>query len=580
MSTIIQRTEAGDISRLPETMHPVLRRVYSNRGITDAVELDVGLEALLPPDSLGGLERASKLIASILDTDGKILIVGDFDADGATSCALSVLCLREFGSASVDYLVPNRFEYGYGLSPEIVALAKQSNPDLIITVDNGISSNAGVRAANDAKIPVIITDHHLPGKELPEAAAIVNPNLPEDGFPAKSTAGVGVVFYLLLHLRRYLREKNWFKENNRAEPNLARYLDLVALGTVADVVPLEKNNRILVRQGLNRIAAGKCRPGITALLQIAGRNQARASASDLGFAVGPRLNAAGRLDDMSVGIECLLAESAEAAFKFATELDQMNRQRRQIEDEMKNQASKILKSWSLGEDQDLPAGLCLYDESWHQGVVGILASRIKERHHRPVIAFAPGENGELKGSARSIEGVHIRDVLDKLATRYPDLLRKFGGHAMAAGMSLDVQSYDAFKNAFEEIMEETLAGKSLTANVYSDGDIASEYFDLELAREIEGAGPWGQGFPEPQFDGKFKLLNVRVLKEKHFKLLVQPENSDIAIDAIAFNQTELHPEGLSDELHLVYRLDINEFRGNTSLQLIVAHIRSEFGVEK
>lgn len=564
---IIQRDFPTEEQTLAADCHPVLLRAYAARGITSAEELDLSLGSLLPVDLLGGLDTAVGLLANAVQHDQRILIVGDFDCDGATSCALGVLALRAMGCGQVDYLVPNRFDYGYGLTPEIVKLAQERQPDLIITVDNGISSIAGVAAANEAGIPVIVTDHHLPGDQLPDAAAIVNPNVQGDSFPGKATAGVGVIFYVLLGLRAHLREGHWFGQQNLAVPNMAEYLDLVALGTVADVVPLDANNRILVSQGLARIRAGHCRPGITALLEMAGRNPARANTGDMGFAVGPRLNAAGRLDDMSVGIECLLAGSMQQAREFARQLDQLNSDRRSIEDDMRQQAQTILENWTIQDEAELPWGLCLYDESWHQGVIGILASRIKERYHRPVIVFAKGDEGEVRGSARSIKGLHIRDALDEIAAGQPGILTKFGGHAMAAGMSLAADSLPEFMQLFDQVSRRRLTPDDLQAVVLSDGEIPSDMLDLDLASLIADGGPWGQAFPEPMFDGNFDVVSQRVLKDKHWKLVLQASGREQIFDAIGFNLVEQHPAPLPDTIRIAYQLDINEFRGNINLQL-------------
>lgn len=569
--TIVTRHPQAAENRLPPDLHPVLRRIYACRGVEDGQALNLGLDALLPVELMTGADEAAQIIAGHMEKDGRILVIGDFDCDGATSTALSVLALRAMGARQVDYLVPNRFEYGYGLTPEIVALAARSKPDLIITVDNGVSSVEGVAAANALGMEVIVTDHHLPGEQLPAAAALVNPNLPDSRFPAKSTAGVGVIFYVLLALRSLLREKAWFE--NRREPNMAEYLDLLALGTVADVVPLEHNNRILVSQGLARIRAGRCRPGISALLEVAGRSQHRVQASDLGFAVGPRLNAAGRLDDMSIGIECLLADDSLEARQLAVQLDTLNRNRRAIEDDMRQQAEEMLTRVPVKEG-DLPLGLCLYDESWHQGVIGILASRIKERHHRPVIAFAPGDEGEIKGSARSIPGVHIRDVLDEVNARFPGLVPKFGGHAMAAGLTLESGKLDAFRHAFNEVLQARLGDRDLKPVIESDGEIAPEDMRMELASLLAEGGPWGQGFPEPLFHGEFDVVQQRLLKDKHWKLVVQPAGGAQVIDAIGFNLADEMPGPLPERVLMAYQLDINEFRGNVNLQLRIAHLEA------
>jgi len=572
MKRIVQRQGLeSDQHELPETLHPVLQRVYSARNVTTGIELDNSLTRLYPPADMKGISTAVDLLSGALLRQEKILVVGDFDADGATSSALMVSALRAMGAHSVDYLVPNRFDFGYGLTPEIVAVAARFNPDLIITVDNGISSLDGVQAAREHGIRVLVTDHHLPGSELPAADAIVNPNQPKDTFPSKNLAGVGVAFYLLMALRGRLRENGWFTSQDCAEPNLADYLDLVALGTVADLVPLDHNNRVLVRQGLQRIRAGHCRPGIRALLEIAGRKIERVVAADFGFAAGPRLNAAGRLDDMSLGIECLLAEDAGKAKQLAAELDALNRERREIEADMKTQAMEYVQQVHVREDQ-LPMGLCLFEPDWHQGVIGILASRIKERFHRPVIAFARSGPDEIKGSARSIPGLHIRDTLDAIAARHPDVLQKFGGHAMAAGLSLAEHNLPVFEAAFVKELETRLDEGILTNVLESDGPLDLEDFNLDLAEQLRSAGPWGQGFPEPLFDGNFTVLQQRVVGEHHLKLLVRPEGGNQALDAIAFNQAEDHQLKEGQQVHLAYRLDSNEYRGMLGLQLMVEMI--------
>lgn len=558
-------------STLPADLPAILQRVYRARGVAEPRLLDRSLKALAPGASLSGLERAVQRLCALIERRGRILIVGDFDADGATSSALCVLGLRALGHAAVDYLVPNRFEFGYGLTPEIVALAVQRAPDLILTVDNGISSHAGVEAARQAGIEVVITDHHLPGERLPDAAAIVNPNQPGDGFPSKALAGVGVALYLLLGVRAALRQSGWFERRGIEAPNLAELLDLVALGTVADVVPLDHNNRILVYQGLARIRQGRCRPGILALLQVAGRDHQRIQANDLGFAVGPRLNAAGRLDDMSRGIECLLAEDQETALQLARELDRLNRERRTIEQAMQQQADALLAQWQF-EDAELPWGLCLHRADWHQGVIGILASRIKERYHRPVIAFADAGDGNIKGSARSVPGLHIRDALDTVAARHPRLLQKFGGHAMAAGMTLRGADFNAFAAAFDQVVREQLSPSDLQPLLLSDGDIPVAELTLETAAALAAGGPWGQAFAEPLFDDEFDILSGRVVGERHWKLLLRHASGAPVVDGIAFNAVEAHPQ-LPARVHLAYRLDINTWRGQSSLQLRVEHMQ-------
>lgn len=553
-------------------LDPVLARVYAARGIDDPEQLGRRLQELLPDSRMKGIPSAVERLLIAFEQRQKILIVGDFDCDGATSTTVALLGLRMLGVAEVDYLVPNRFEYGYGLSPEIVDVAAQRSPDLLITVDNGISSIEGVARANTLGIDVIVTDHHLAGAELPEACAIVNPNQPGCEFVAKSTCGVGVIFYVLIALRRALSERGWF---NGQAPNLASLLDLVALGTVADVVPLERNNRALVWQGLQRIRAGQARPGLLALIEVAGRRRDRLVASDLGFAIAPRLNAAGRLEDMSIGIECLLEENYDRALSMARELDELNRERRGIEQEMQQQALELLGRLSLN-DRELPFGLCLYDEYWHQGVIGILASRIKERVHRPVIAFAPGDEGEIKGSARSINGFHIRDGLDAVAAKHPGLLKKFGGHAMAAGLTIAAEDLPAFSDAFDAEVRRQLDAQDLTQRILTDGELAESAFSMELAEALRNAGPWGHQFPEPLFEGRFHLLQQRIVGQRHLKLVVMPEGGTLALDAIAFNvDTLVWPDESVQKVRLVYRLDVNEFRGQRSLQLMVDWIGVE-----
>lgn len=556
-------------------LHPVLARVYAARRVADAAQLELSLSGMAPAEGLSNLEAAVDLLEQALETGQRILVVGDFDADGATSCALAVRALRAMGAEAVDYLVPDRFRFGYGLTPEIVQVAQARAPELIVTVDNGVSSIEGVRAARAAGIRVLVTDHHLPGRELPPADALVNPNLPGDAFPSKALAGVGVIFYVMLALRRRLRERGHFARRGLAEPNLAELLDLVALGTVADVVPLDRNNRILVEQGLRRIRAGRCRPGLRALLEVSGRDPRRLVASDLGFALGPRLNAAGRLEDMSIGIECLLTDDPQRARDLALRLDELNRERRGIEAEMQAGALAILESlWERLDRESVPVGLALYDPGWHQGVIGILASRIKDRLHRPVIAFAPAEDGQLKGSARSIPGLHIRDALDTVAARHPGLVTKFGGHAMAAGLSLPAGHLEAFAAAFDAVVRECVDADDLRGVIHSDGELAPEEHSLELAELLRAAGPWGQAFPEPCFDGRFRILARRVVGERHLKLRLEPGAGGPALEAIAFNAPlERWPEA-GAEVHIVYRLDVNEYQGLRSPQLVVEHLHA------
>ncbi|NOZ37034.1 MAG: single-stranded-DNA-specific exonuclease RecJ, partial [Gammaproteobacteria bacterium] len=551
------------------------QRIYAARQIKHPQELDYSLSQLLPFNQLKGMDTAVQILSAALANQKRILVVGDFDCDGATSTALALKGLRAFGFEQVEYLVPNRFEYGYGLTPEIVKVALEYRPDLIITVDNGISSIEGVAMAKAHGVQVLVTDHHLAGSQLPQADAIVNPNQPGDNFASKNLAGVGVMFYVLMALRAHLREQGWFEKNNIEEPKLAQWLDLVAMGTVADVVVLDHNNRILVSQGLARMRAGQLCAGLKAIATVAGRPLQSLSASDLGFALGPRINAAGRLDDMSRGIECLLTKDEPTAQVLAQQLDQLNRERRLIEEKMKQQALDLLAHMHLDDkDKTLPLGLCLFEPEWHEGVVGILASRIKDRLQRPVIAFARTANNQLKGSARSVKGVHIRDVLDAVATRYPELLSRFGGHAMAAGLSLKEEHYAPFAQAFDEEIRRHLDADSLQGMIESDGELRAEEQSMDMAKLLACAGPWGQGFEEPLFDGGFRLLQTRIVGEKHLKLVLAKDDGE-AIDAIAFNTTDSHwPENV-ERVRVVYRLEINEFRGERKLQLMLQHLVPE-----
>jgi single-stranded-DNA-specific exonuclease len=573
---IIQNEASEDVVGLPDDLHPVLRRIYAARGVVSEDELDYELSRLPAPSSLPGVTEAAALLHRILEQDGRILVIGDFDADGATSSALAVRALRAMGCEAVNFLVPNRFEYGYGLTPEIVAEALKQSPDLLLTVDNGISSLDGVSVAREAGVKVLVTDHHLPGEQLPQADVIVNPQLVTDGsFDGASLAGVGVIFYVMAGLRSHLREQDWFSQRGIPEPNLAELLDLVALGTVADVVPLDRVNRILVHQGLQRIRAGHCRPGILALFQAAGRNHGRTGASDLGFSIGPRLNAAGRLEDMTQGIDCLLTEDDAEAKAIARELDSLNRQRREIEADMKQQALAELEGTLLDQAPEaLPYALAVFHQEWHQGVIGILAARLRERYHRPAIAFAPAEEGMIKGSARSIPGLHIRDALDGVAARHPELLSKFGGHAMAAGLSLQERDLEPFRRALEQEVRSHLTEQDLQGVAHSDGALDSEDVGLELAELLRNGGPWGQAFPEPQFDNRLRVLNSRVVGENHLKMVLAFPGSDTRIDAIAFNQAEGEPLAGVEEIHAVYRLDVNEYMGSRKPQLIIEYFES------
>jgi single-stranded-DNA-specific exonuclease len=549
-------------------LHPILRQVYANRGINSPEQLETDLSGLLPFHDLSGIDTAVTLLFTTIYNQQRILIVGDYDADGATSTVLMMRVLRRFGAKHVDFLVPNRFEYGYGLTPAIVKLASKSKPDLIITVDNGISSIEGVKVANELGIKVIVTDHHLPDAELPQAAAIVNPNQPNDKFASKNLAGVGVAFYVLLALRAKLREESWFVLQNINEPNLADYLDLVALGTVADVVALDKNNRILVHQGLRRIKSRKGCMGIFALLKIANRSYTDLAVGDLGFAVGPRLNAAGRLDDMALGINCLLTDDYDHANKMARELNELNNERRVIEQEMRKEALSILSDYEVDEDKALPFGLCLHNENWHQGVVGIVASRLKDRLHRPVVAFALQEENLLKGSARSVPGLHVREVISEISIKHPGLIVKFGGHAMAAGLNIAKDNYSQFAQLFDEEVRSRLNEEDLQGKFISDGKLEKDDLSFELAELLRSAGPWGQGFSEPLFDGKFRLLQQRIVGDKHLKLRLELDSQ--IIDAIAFNvDIAVWPNKQCENVYAVYRLGVNEYLGKRSLQLVV-----------
>lgn len=567
---ILRRDIDAPQNDLPADLHPVLKRIYLARHVRSARELERSLNGLLSPESLSGIEEAVALLADALSRRARILVVADFDADGATSCAVAVRALRAMGAQDVRYLVPDRVVHGYGLTPKIVDEALAQHPDLIITVDNGISSIAGVAAAREQGIQVLVTDHHLPAEVLPDANAIVNPNQPGDSFESKMLAGVGVIFYVMLALRSHLREHGWFDKNDIAEPNLAQWLDLVALGTIADLVPLDRNNRLLVAQGLARMNSGQCTAGIKALVSISGRTIGQLAASDIGFFVAPRLNAAGRLEDMALGIECLLTDSAETAMHLASELDRINRERRIIQQEMQEQALAAVAALHLDQN-GLPKGLCLFDNSWHQGVVGLVASKVKERYHRPVIALAPAGDGELKGSARSIPGLHIRDTLDAVAARHPELLQKFGGHAMAAGLSIRATDLDAFSEAFDQEVSRVLSDSDLNQQILTDGELAADELAISFAEQLRAAGPWGQGFPEPVFEGEFRLLASRVVGDKHVKMRVA-NRTGTALDAIAFNQA---PDGIAPEwpsARMAYRLEINEFRGVRSVQLVVDYM--------
>lgn len=558
---VVSRLRKGDV-RLDAfgKMDPLIARLYVSRGVGDPSQLDYRLNRLLPVGSLEGIGDAVELL--LAHREGRILVVGDFDADGATSTALVLRCLRQFGFLQVDYLVPNRFDFGYGLTPEIVEVARDRRPSLIVTVDNGVSSVDGVLVARAAGIDVLVTDHHLPPAELPAANVIVNPNLEGSRFGSRHLAGVGVAFYLMAALGRRLEDAG----TTGAARVPARYLDLVALGTVADVVRLDHNNRILVHQGLERIRAGYSIAGIAALLRIAGRSPERLVSTDLGFAVGPRLNAAGRLDDMSVGIECLLADDANKAAALAADLDAINHERRDIEATMRDQAFAAVDAIHQTE---LPDCVSLFDKRWHSGVVGLIASKVRERCHRPVIAFARDKAGELKGSGRSIPGVHMRDLLEAVDSRHRGLIRKFGGHAMAAGLSIAEAQFGEFRQRVAEQMAARYGDADLSGAIVSDGPLPGEAINLEFAETLRNAGPWGAGFPEPLFHGDFRVEDHRVVGDRHLKLRVTPAGGARPVDAIAFNQE--YP-GLRGNVRMAYRLDVNQYRGIASAQLVVEQI--------
>ena len=568
---VVRREPGKDFVGFTNDMHPVLQRIYAARGIRSVCDLDVSLDKLHPVGTLEGITAAVDLLLEHR-VAGRVLIVGDFDADGATSTALMIRALCAWGFASVDFLVPNRFEFGYGLTPEIVALAASRSPTLIVTVDNGISSIAGVAEARSRGIAVLITDHHLPGELMPAADVIVNPNLPGSQFASRALAGVGVAFYVMAAVKRRLDEQ---KLTPPGAPGVTQFLDLVALGTVADVVPLDANNRVLVSQGLRRIRSGRCVPGISALLAIASRDSTDLTAADLGFAVAPRLNAAGRIDDMSIGIRCLLADDPAVARTLAERLNEFNLERRAIEARMQTDALNAVRQLrDPGPHALQRSGVCLFDESWHQGVVGLVASRVKDRIRRPVIAFAIAGDEQLRGSARSVTGIHIRDVLDAIAVRRPELISKFGGHAMAAGLTVERKLLDAFAKAFDEEVARWAAKSAGADAVETDGELSVQEIALETARALRAGGPWGQAFPEPCFDGLFTIRNTRVVGERHLKMWVEVPKTGRSFDAIAFNHIEepgnfTPPQGV---VQLIYRLDVNEYQGERRLQLLVDHV--------
>lgn len=563
---------------LGEFHHPkycnLVNRIYASRGIKDPLDIDYELKNLLPFHSLKEIDACQDRLVQMVMNQERCLVIGDFDVDGATSTTIAIDALRAFGAKHVDFLLPDRFKFGYGLTPGIVDAALAFKPDVIITVDNGISSIEGVKAARKHGIDVVITDHHLPGECIPNDCIIVNPNQPGDNFPSKNLAGVGVIFYVMCALRSRLREKNWFKTQAIPDVSMAQYLDLVALGTVADVVPLDRNNRLLVKRGLHRMRAGFCRPGITALLHAGSRQLERLRADDLGFIVGPRLNAAGRLEDMRVGVLCLLSHSYDEASQFARELNDLNQRRKEIELSMKKQALDTLEKLAISQ-ADLK-GICIFDPTWHEGVVGLIASRIKDQYHRPTIAFAPHGKDMLKGSGRSIPGVHLRDVLADVEANYPGLMDRFGGHAMAVGLSLNVKHLKAFEDAFSEMVAKRLEHLSLDQIIYTDGELEVNEISLHTTKALMDAGPFGQQFPPPCFDGVFELVDQKIVGKNHLKVMLRMKGGQRIIHGITFNvDLDQWPNEHVEWVHIVYRLDINYFQGNENLQLIIERIEPQ-----
>ena len=569
-SPLLRRREVPDFAPWPDRTHAVLQRVYAARGVLHPDQAEVRLAQLLRPETMGGMDAATELLIEALRVQQRIVVVGDFDADGATGTAVAVRGLRMLGAANVGFRVPHRLRHGYGLSPELVEDLRELRPDLLVTVDSGIACIRGVEAANAAGMRVLVTDHHLPGATLPAAAAIVNPNLEGDAFPSKALAGVGVMFYLLLALRKRVREIGWFAQRGIAEPDLSCLLDLVALGTVADMVPLDANNRVLVQGGLRRMRVGQLQPGLRALAQLSGRKLDRLATADLGYAIGPRLNAAGRLEDMSLGIACLLSESESESLALASQLDAINAERRELQQQMLEQA-ELLVGRFLASQGDTPANaLCVFDPEWHPGVVGLVASRLKDRLHRPVIAFAPGgEDGLLRGSARSIAGFHIRDALAEISARNPDLLGRFGGHAMAAGLALPAGHLQRFTEAFTALARERIDAAALQAELWSDGALSRADVTRDLAEQLRLAGPWGQAFPEPVFDGEFDVQEWRIVGETHLKLRLRHSDGGEPLDAIEFGGWRGTPPGT--RLRFAYQLDLDDWRDRRGVQLLVRH---------
>lgn len=574
MQKVIVRRELPIDAHLIPDLHPVLQRIYATRGVASATELRREASALARPTEMKDINTAVELLYQALIQQQHVVIVGDYDADGATSTALMMLALRSLGFKQLTFLVPNRFDFGYGLSPEMANVVIEHNAELLVTVDNGISCIAGVKRAKDAGIKVVITDHHLPGDELPNADAIVNPNQRDCGFSSGNLAGVGVAFYLMSALRTYLINKEWFAQQGITAPKIADLLDLVALGTVADVVPLDANNRILVHQGLQRIRSGQCRPGIQALIEVANREQRRVSASDMAFALGPRLNAAGRLDDMTLGIGCLLSDDIYQARIIASQLDEINVERREIEASMQVEAERIVRELQLQDD--IPDAFCLYQDDWHPGVVGIVAGRIKDKYHRPVIAFAQHDEHEIKGSARTIPGLHIRDILEEIATQHPELIIKFGGHAMAAGLSIRLEKLAVFREAFDKLVRAKITDEQRTMKLLTDGELEADLFTVGFAEYLKDAGPWGQAFPEPIFDGYFTIAEQRIVGKKHLKLVLQHPSSGLLLDGIYFNvDLNCWPDATIRHVHAAYQLDVNTFRNQTNVQLMIQALQPQ-----
>lgn len=558
---------------LPDSICPALERILSARGVSSIEDINYSLSSLLSFSSLTGIEESAQLLFDMLIDKKRILIVADYDVDGATSCALAIRGLTMMGFDNVVYIVPDRFKYGYGLSPEIVHDVLDYDPDLLITVDNGISSIEGVRYAKQHELKVLITDHHIPPTELPNADVIVNPQLPGDLFPSKNLAGVGVIFYVLLALRSKLKQELFFDKNNIRYPNLANLLDLVALGTIADVVPLDKNNRILVAHGLKIIRNNKSKAGIKALFKYSGRSLENINSTDLGFFMAPRLNAAGRLTDMSLGIECLLTDNDSSAMDMALELNNLNKERKQIQNEMHAQALFKMEENLDNELVQSKLGICLYDQDWHQGVIGILASKIKEKFNRPVIIFAGENKNILKGSARSIQNLHIRDVIEEIARKNPNLVLTFGGHAMAAGLSIHEKNIKEFTDSFEKTLRDHINIEDIIDDCLTDGELLGSELSLQFAEQVYSISPWGRGFPDPVFDGEFKIVGRYVVGINHLKLILRKNENSKTVEAIFFNIPDKDRYNIGSEIHIVYRLNINEYNHTKKLQLILEHIR-------